>query len=39
MGFGAILVNLTLSGVLNQVVGGVEADGIIEWLFDVGIDA
>lgn len=39
MGFGAILVNLPLSGVLNQVVGGVEAHGIIEWLFDVGIEA
>lgn len=39
MGFGAILVNLPLSGVLNQVVGGVEAHGIIEWLFNVGIEA
>ena len=39
MGFGAILVNLPLSGVLNQMVGGVEAHGIIEWLFDVGINA
>ena len=39
MGFGAILVNLPLSGVLNQSVGGVEAHGIIEWLFDVGINA
>lgn len=39
MGFGAILVNLPLSGVLNQVVGGIEANGIIEWLFDVGIEA
>ncbi len=39
MGFGAILVNLPLSGVLNQVVGGVEAHGIIEWLFEVGINA
>ncbi len=39
MGFGAILVNLPLSGVLHQVVGGVEAHGIIEWLFDVGIEA
>ena len=39
MGFGAILVNLPLSGVLNQVVGGVEAHGIIEWLFEVGIEA
>ncbi len=39
MGFGAILVNLPLSGVINQTVGGVEAHGIIEWLFDVGINA
>ena len=39
MGFGAILVNLPLSGVLNQTVGGVEAHGIIEWLFEVGINA
>ena len=39
MGFGAILVNLPLSGVLNQMVGGVAAHGIIEWLFDVGINA
>ncbi len=39
MGFGAILVNLPLSGVLNQTVGGIEAHGIIEWLFEVGIEA
>jgi len=39
MGFGAILVNLPLSGVLNQVVGGIEAHGIIEWLFEIGIEA
>ena len=39
MGFGAILVNLPLSGVLNQMVGGIEAHGIIEWLFEVGINA
>lgn len=39
MGFGAILVNLPLSGVLNQTVGGIEAHGIIEWLFGVGIEA
>ena len=39
MGFGAILVNLPLSGVLNQMVGGIEAHGIIEWLFEVGIEA
>jgi len=38
MGFGAILVNLPLSGVLNQMMaGGVASNGIIEWLFKVGI--
>ena len=40
MGFGAILVNLPLSGVLNQVVSGIgETNGIIEWLYEVGIHA
>lgn len=38
MGFGAILVNLPLSGVLNQTMAGIgEVSGIIEWLFNVGI--
>jgi len=40
MGFGAILVNLPSSGVLNQTLPGIgEVQGIIEWLFKVGIDA
>lgn len=40
MGFGAILVNLPMSGVLDQVLeGGIESHGIITWLFDVGINA
>ena len=40
MGFGAILVNLPLSGVLNQTLSGVgETNGIIEWLFHTGIEA
>ena len=40
MGFGAILVNLPNSGVLNQMVeGNGESQGIIQWLFEVGIDA
>ncbi|HAG57555.1 MAG TPA: sodium ion-translocating decarboxylase subunit beta [Ruminococcaceae bacterium] len=40
MGFGAILVNLPLTGVLNQTLqGGISSNGIIEWLFSVGIDA
>ena len=40
MGFGAILVNLPFSGAINQTIAGVvEANGIIEWLFNVGIEA
>ncbi len=40
MGFGAILVNLPLSGAINQVMEGIgETTGIVEWLFDVGIEA
>ncbi len=38
MGFGAILVNLPSSGVLNQMMEGAgETHGIIQWLFEVGI--
>ena len=40
MGFGAILVNLPLSGVIDQVLEGVgNTPGIIEWLYNVGIEA
>lgn len=40
MGFGAILVNLPLSGVVNYEMTGVgEVAGIIEWLYDIGIHA
>ena len=40
MGFGAILVNLPASGVLNQMIEGVGvSNGIIEWLFSIGIEA
>ena len=40
MGFGAILVNLPASGVLNQVLDGIgETNGIIQWLFHTGIEA
>ena len=40
MGFGAILVNLPASGVVNQVMPGVgEVRGVIQWLFEVGIEA
>lgn len=38
MGFGAILVNIPFSGVLTQTVEGVgEVQGIIEWLYNLGI--
>ena len=40
MGFGAILVNLPLSGVINQTSEALgETAGIIEWLFEIGIEA
>ncbi len=40
MGFGAILVNLPMSGVINQITQGVgETHGIIQWLFETGIEA
>jgi len=40
MGFGAILVNLPLSGVINQIMPGIgEVHGPIQWLFETGIDA
>ena len=40
MGFGAILVNLPFSGVLNQQIEGIgEVQGIIEWMFEIGIEA
>ena len=40
MGFGAILVNLPSSGVINQMLTGVgETNGIIQWLFETGIEA
>ena len=40
MGFGAILVNLPLSGVVNYEMAGIgEVAGIIEWLYDIGIHA
>ncbi|GAB6392064.1 MAG: oxaloacetate decarboxylase beta chain/sodium ion-translocating decarboxylase subunit beta [Treponematales bacterium] len=40
MGFGAILVNLPMSGVINQFMEGIgETHGIIEWLFNTGINA
>lgn len=44
MGFGAILVNLPLSGVIDQAMTSItgesiEVHGIIQWLFEVGIEA
>lgn len=44
MGFGAILVNLPLSGVLNQTMEGIgetsiQVKGIIEWLYEIGIES
>ncbi len=40
MGFGAILVNLPHSGALNQAVAGIgTAPGIIQWLYEIGIEA
>lgn len=40
LGFGAIMVNLPFSGVIDQLVQGkVEAAGIIQWLFETGIEA
>jgi oxaloacetate decarboxylase beta subunit len=40
MGFGAILVNLPLSGVINQVLPGIgEVTGPIQWLYETGIEA
>ena len=44
MGFGAILVNFPFSAVLNQTIISatgkeIHAAGIIDWLFNVGIDA
>lgn len=45
MGFGAILVNFPFTSVLTQIFEGapgtepVVAKGIIEWLFDIGIEA
>lgn len=39
MGFGAILVNIPLTGVLDQTIEGVgKTHGIIQWLFESGIE-
>ncbi len=37
MGFGAILVNLPMSGAVNQIYDGVTEEGVIDLLFNSGI--
>jgi len=40
MGFGAILVNLPFSGAVSQMMVGLgEVPGILDWLFEIGIEA
>ncbi len=40
MGFGAILVNIPFSNVITQEpVGGIPQTGIIQWLYEVGVEA
>jgi oxaloacetate decarboxylase beta subunit len=40
MGFGAILVNIPMSGALNQTLEGIgPVQGIIDWLFETGINS
>lgn len=40
MGFGAILVNLPGANAINQVLQGVgETRGIVQWLYEIGIEA
>ncbi len=37
MGFGAIMVNLPLSGAITQVIDGTPVEGILNFLFNTGI--
>ncbi len=40
MGFGAILVNLPLSGAVTQFIEGIgPVEGILDWLFSLGIES
>jgi oxaloacetate decarboxylase beta subunit len=40
MGFGAILINLPFSGAVNQILGdSINAPGVIEWLYEKGIES
>lgn len=38
MGFGAILVNIPMSGAVNQMIDGTQVEGIIDLLFNAGIN-
>lgn len=38
MGFGAILVNIPMSGAITQMIDGTPVEGIIDLLFNAGID-
>lgn len=38
IGFGAILVNIPFSGVLNQMIGGEQAHGVIQILYNFGLE-
>ncbi len=40
MGFGAILINIPLSGAVTQMMTNIgEVNGILSWLFEIGIEA
>jgi len=40
LGFGAILVNIPFSGAMHMTLTGIgEVNGILQWLFEVGIEA
>lgn len=40
MGFGAILVNLPGANAVDQMIAGkIETNGIVQWLYEVGIEA
>lgn len=40
MGFGAILVNLPGANAVDQIIAGkIETNGIVQWLYEVGIEA
>lgn len=40
MGFGAILINLPGANAVDQIIAGkIEANGIVQWLYEIGIEA